>query len=285
MALLYLYVTLYARHRHLLDDQGRHFDEAEMVVRHAQSAWWLLPAGLLAAAALGLAALWWRSAGGAAQGWPQAVLFDHDGTLVDSEDTHRDHWNAVLSPWGVSLDRALYQQVYAGMPTADNALDVVARFALDVSAQALADAKNHHIREWLRTQAFPLMPGVVEVLDALQRKRVRLAVVTGARRYAIEATLRWHGLAHRFETVVCAEDVVHNKPHPAVYQLALQRLCLAAQDCVAVEDTQHGLAAAVGAGIRCVAVPTRFSAQHNFAAAASVQPDLLAALDWMRPPL
>jgi HAD superfamily hydrolase (TIGR01509 family) len=209
------------------------------------------------------------------------VLFDHDGTLVDSEDSHRAHWNAVLEPWGVSLDLALYQQIYAGMPTADNAADIVQRFGLQISAHALADAKNERTRDWLRTQAFPLMPGVVEVLDALQKNGVRLAVVTGARRYAIDATLRWHGLAHRFETVVCAEDVVCNKPHPAVYQLALERLGLKASDCVALEDTEHGLAAAAAAGVPCVAIPTRFSAEHNFSKAASVQPHLLAALAWM----
>jgi HAD superfamily hydrolase (TIGR01509 family) len=251
-----------------------------MVVYRAQSAWWLLPALVAAGLAAGLALRWqaWRRA--PTTRWPEAVLFDHDGTLVDSEDSHRAHWNAVLEPWGVSLDLALYQQIYAGMPTADNAADIVQRFGLQISAQALADAKNERTRDWLRTQAFPLMPGVVEVLDALQKNGVRLAVVTGARRYAIDATLRWHGLAHRFETVVCAEDVVCNKPHPAVYQLALERLGLKASDCVALEDTEHGLAAAA-AGVPCVAIPTRFSAEHNFSKAASVQPHLLAALAWM----
>lgn len=65
-------------------------------------------------------------------------------------------------------------------------------------------------------------------------------------------------------TVVTGNDVPHSKPAPDVYLLALQRLGLTAAQCLAVEDTQHGVAAATAAGLRCVAVPTALSAHHRF---------------------
>jgi HAD superfamily hydrolase (TIGR01509 family) len=211
----------------------------------------------------------------------KAVLFDHDGTLVDSEAVHHALWNQVLQPYGVQIPLDVYMQHYSGVPALANGEDVRQRYQLATSAEALAAAKNSAAETYLQTHAFPLMPGVRESLARVNAAALRKGVVTGARRFAIAATLRSHALAHEFETVVSADDVVHSKPAPDCYWLALQHMGLQAAEAVAFEDTEHGVASAVAAGLACVAIPTPMSAAQNFSAATVVLPDMESAVDWV----
>lgn len=210
-----------------------------------------------------------------------AVLFDHDGTLVDSEGQHFALWNQVLAPYGFALTLAQYKDFYAGVPTDANARDLVERFGVSEAPEVLARLKNETAQAYLQTAAFPLMPGVRPSIAQLQAAHLRMGVVTGARAYAINATLRSHDLAAAFETVVSADDVVHSKPAPDCYLLALQRMGLAAQDVVAFEDTEHGVAAAIAAGLACVAIPTEMSANHDFSAATVTLPSMQDAARWV----
>lgn len=209
------------------------------------------------------------------------VLFDHDGTLVESEGQHFALWNQVLAPYGFALTLAQYKDFYAGVPTDANAADLVERFGVRESPEVLARLKNESAQAYLQTHAFPLMPGVRASIAQLQAARLRLGVVTGARAYAIDATLRSHELAAAFETVVSADDVVHSKPAPDCYLLALQRMGVAAQQAVAFEDTEHGVAAAIAAGLACVAIPTEMSAGHDFSAATVILPSMQDAVRWV----
>lgn len=209
------------------------------------------------------------------------VLFDHDGTLVESEGQHFALWNQVLAPYGFALTLAQYKDFYAGVPTDANAADLVERFGVRESPEVLARLKNESAQAYLQTHAFPLMPGVRASIAQLQAARLRLGVVTGARAYAIDATLRSHELAAAFETVVSADDVVHSKPAPDCYLLALQRMGVAAHQAVAFEDTEHGVAAAFAAGLACVAIPTEMSAGHDFSAATVILPSMQDAVRWV----
>jgi HAD superfamily hydrolase (TIGR01509 family) len=210
-----------------------------------------------------------------------AVLFDHDGTLVASEDLHFRHWQQVLARYGAALSESRYQQLYAGMPSVDNAHDAVGRFGLAVDPIALSEQKNEVTRAYLENAAFPLMSDVAVSIDRCQAAGLRLGVVTGARRFMVAATLRSHRMASAFETVVSADDVVHNKPAPDGYLLALQRMGLQAHEVVALEDTEHGVAAATAAGLACVAIPTPMSASHHFGSATIVQPTMAGAVQWL----
>ena len=209
-----------------------------------------------------------------------ALLLDHDGTLVDSESAHHLLWNAVLLPYGAALTAHEYERDYAGLPALDNGAQSVARFGLNTTAENLAQAKFAATRAYLRDRAFPLMPGVADALAAW-RGRFRLGVVTGARSFAVHNTLQRHGLAQGFECVVSADDVAQTKPDPSCYRLALQRLGVAPWQAMAIEDTAHGVHAAVGAGVRCIAIPTALSGGHDFSKACVVLPDMAAAVAWI----
>ena len=98
----------------------------------------------------------------------------------------------------------------------------------------------------------------------------------------MQATLRAHALEPLFSLTVSGDDVRNSKPAPDCYLLALDRLGLRAGECMAIEDTEHGLRAAAQAGIECIAVPTGMSRHHDSSRAATVVDDMAAAATHVR---
>lgn len=212
----------------------------------------------------------------------RAILFDHDGTLVDSEPAHFRMWVSVLARYGVSLTEQQYIAHYAGVPNRASAIDVVRRFNLDVDPLEIARAKSTAAMKFLDDGAYPLMDGALAAITEFRRAGLSLAVVTGASAVGVHATFRANDLGRHFETVVSGDDVRENKPAPDCYLLALERLGLAASDCLALEDTRHGLQAARAAGIRCIALPTRLSRHHDFGGAEARLDGLPQAIVYVR---
>jgi HAD superfamily hydrolase (TIGR01509 family) len=187
----------------------------------------------------------------------RALLFDFDGVLADTENVHVAAWQRTFAElgWEVSDevcaraaeedDRAFLASLFAerGITSADIAGWVLRKQSLAFSL--LNDAPR-------------LYPGVAPLAHAV-RGKVRLAVVTGTWRSNVEVVLRASGLAPAFELIVAKEDVAAVKPAPDGYRLALERLGLPPAAAVALEDSPSGVAAAIGAGVRCVAVGHRRS--------------------------
>lgn len=181
-----------------------------------------------------------------------AVIFDHDGTLVDSEPVHLACWRKALTPYNANLSREDYNQNLSGMPSIYSAAWLAGKFNLDIAADALLREKQKHLQDFLTTDRFPLMPGVKSLLKYLAERNIAMAIATGAGREEVEASLRHHELAPYFSAVASKDDVHHNKPAPDVYQLAAARLGVAERHCVAIEDSDNGEKAARAAGIHCL---------------------------------
>ncbi|UYO75171.1 HAD family phosphatase [Halomonas qinghailakensis] len=211
----------------------------------------------------------------------RAVLFDHDGTLVNSEPIHYRMWAQVLQRYGFTLTEQEYKARYAGVPTPTNAIDLVQRLGIDDSPKQLAEAKNAATREYLDRQAFPLMPGVQEAISCFHSAGLKLAVVTGASANGVQTTLRVNEFKDYFSAVVSGDDVRASKPAPDCYLLALQQLGVSAAECLAIEDTQHGLEAAFRAGIDCVALPTEMSKHQDFNLAVAVLGGMPEAIEYV----
>jgi len=207
------------------------------------------------------------------------LLFDHDGTLINSESVHLALWQNIMADHGIQITDEFYSKVMAGIPVAQNAVDLVAHFSLAVSASELAQAKHKKVSEYLSRQPFPLMPYAAESLKICFEKGYTLAIVTGGSRLAVEKTLSGYGLADYISCVVTVEDVANSKPAPDCYKLAMQKLNVTPQQCVALEDTQHGLRSAVSAGVSCVALPTEQSAKHDFSLATTCYQGLQSWLE------
>ena len=164
---------------------------------------------------------------------------------------------------------------------AANAADLVTRHALAVAAPVLAEEKRAATRAYLARQPFPLMLGAREALAHVSARGIGVAIVTGSNRSDVDATLRGHGLQETVTAVVSGDDVPRNKPAPDCYFLALRKLGARPEACVAVEDSEHGVLAAVSAGLCCVAVPNPMSRHQDFGRASAVVSNLAEAVRWI----
>jgi HAD superfamily hydrolase (TIGR01509 family) len=111
------------------------------------------------------------------------------------------------------------------------------------------------------------MPGLVELLAALERNRVPKGIATSSRRGFVARVLGQFGWEHRFNPVLTADDIVEGKPHPEIYQKAAARLGLLPGEVLVLEDSHNGCKAAVAAGAIAVAVPAQHSLRHDFTGA------------------
>ncbi|MFZ8200873.1 HAD family hydrolase [Alteromonas portus] len=200
----------------------------------------------------------------------KAIFFDHDGTLIDSEMTHFKLWKTMLAGMGKELTFEYYHTRMAGISVMNNASDIIRDFSLALSPHALFKQRRALTLQFLEQQAFPLMRGAKEALMSCKTCGLRVAIVTGGARLAVEKTLSFYGFEDIVECIVSSDDVVEGKPSPDCYLAALSQMKLAAHEVMAVEDTEFGLQAAVSAGIKTAAIPTPLSASHDFSAALGV---------------
>ena len=184
---------------------------------------------------------------------PRAVLWDLDGTLVDSEESHWQAWRETMAGEGVALS---YQEFRS---TFGQRNDTILRKWLgdDVDAgrmTRIGDAKEEHYRRLVRAGGVAMLPGAAEWVRSLRRDGWAQAVASSAPRLNIEVVLEVLELADQFEATVSAEDVAHGKPDPQVFLLAAARVGAAPERSIVVEDAAAGIEAARRAGMRSIAV-------------------------------
>ncbi|WP_267243336.1 HAD family hydrolase [Streptomyces sp. PR69] len=183
-----------------------------------------------------------------------AVIFDLDGTLVDSEPNYYEAGRRVLAEHGAGGFSWEQHTRFIGIGTRETLAALRAERGIDASVEQLLAAKNRHYLALAAasTEVFPQMRALVERLSA---ESVPMAVASGSSRAAIEAVLAGTGLDAYLPVAVSAEEVARGKPAPDVFLRAAARLGAAPADCVVLEDAPAGAAAAYAAGMRCIAVP------------------------------
>ena len=196
-----------------------------------------------------------------------AILWDNDGVLVDTEGLFFQSTRETLARAGVEL--TLEQFLDLSMRQGRSTFDLVAKCGWNADRiaalkrerdVAYADVLRNHTR---------IMAGVPEALGALQG-RARMAVVTSSQREHFDVMHAATHLTGFFEFVLAREDFNRTKPHPEPYLLALRRLGLVPERCIAIEDSERGLAAATAAGLRCLVIPNEITRGCNFKGATAV---------------
>lgn len=184
----------------------------------------------------------------------QAVLFDLDGTLIDSERFYFDAWSRILKAhFDLSIDFVDWIEHFAGHTMSYNLGTLKRVFGVDISPEFMVPAIEKRYAE-AGMQNIPLMPFAEEILTALQNSGMRIALVTSSYRQTVDLVLGHHGLLDYFEFFVTREEVEQPKPDPEPYLLAQRMLNLPAQTIAVIEDTHTGCTAAQRAGLYCIAV-------------------------------
>jgi HAD superfamily hydrolase (TIGR01509 family) len=217
------------------------------------------------------------------------VIFDLDGTLVDSEQQgHRVAFNAAFEAFGLPdrWNEATYRELLSTtggewrllrwLTSPESSFSGRREAECREMAKALHRWKTDRVEAMAAAGEIPARPGVTEWLDELAAHQVRLAVATtGARQWALPLLDKVFG-QDRFEVVVTGDQVAHRKPDPEAYFLALERLGLDATAVVAVEDSGPGWESARAAGLPCVVV-TNAETNPASVAAADLLLDAFAA--------
>jgi len=178
-----------------------------------------------------------------------AVLWDMDGTLVDSEEYHWLSWRDTMAAEGVALTREQFLESFGQRNDA-----ILARWLGRDASARIGDTKEELYRKLLREGGLAPLPGAAEWVKHLHREGWVQAIASSAPRANVAAVLEVIELGGCFQAIVSAEDVTMGKPDPQVFLTAASRLGMAPSRCIVVEDAVAGVEAARRAGMRSIGV-------------------------------
>jgi HAD superfamily hydrolase (TIGR01509 family) len=210
----------------------------------------------------------------------EAVIFDMDGVLLDSEPLHQEATRRMLAGFGVAVEPGeVEDEAFVGLTDAEIFQVLRARHRLAPDVAELSRCFAATTGALVREHGTPL-PGVPQVLQALRAAGNRLAVASSSSPELIATTLATLGIDRLFDQVVSGLDVGRGKPSPDVFLETAKRLGVAPAACLVIEDSRNGILAAAAAGMRRVAIPCPATRAHDFSEADLVLdalPSLLAA--------
>jgi len=217
----------------------------------------------------------------------KALIFDVDGTLAETEEAHRAAFNRVFAGWG--LDWHWSREEYRELLKTTGGKERIRAWqqGLPNGAQRLSDddiARMHREKTGIYTDILAagdlsLRPGVAEMIAAGRAAGLKLAVATTTNLPNVEALTRccWGTEPFEvFDVIAAGDEVAAKKPAPDVFQLALDRLGVGPEGCVAFEDSLNGVISARGAGLPVVVTPSVYTDDQDFSQAQMVVPSLEA---------
>jgi len=208
----------------------------------------------------------------------KALIFDFDGTLADTEETHRQAFNYAFLRFQLRWEwsRALYRELLRISGGKERIAGFIATLPISIAEKArlcqlvpaIHRTKTELYTELIGDGRCPLRPGVTRLLDEARQAGLRLAIASTTTAANVNALLTRHlgaGGPRQFHSIVCGDLVQRKKPDPDIYRLALSTLGLPSEACVAFEDSLNGLLAAKAAGLFTVLTPSPWTADEHFA--------------------
>ncbi|RDV25546.1 beta-phosphoglucomutase family hydrolase [Alteromonas aestuariivivens] len=180
----------------------------------------------------------------------KGIIFDMDGTLIDSMGSHIEAWEQTCLHYGYPFDEA-YMHGLGGVPTQKTAEILNQKFGLNHDPRDVAVYKR---LVWESMDHTPTLIDETYQLFCHYRPSKQIAIGTGAERPHAEHLLQHHDLLDKLDALVTATDVTHGKPHPETFVTAAQEMGLQPSECIVFEDTEIGFQAAQSAGMDCILV-------------------------------
>jgi HAD superfamily hydrolase (TIGR01509 family) len=185
---------------------------------------------------------------------PAAVVFDMDGLMLDTEIHAAQAWIDAALLLGMDFDRGVTPRL-VGRNARDCTDLIRAHHGPDYAVEALLDAWHPAYEARIEREGIAVKPGLFPLLAWLEAEGIPKAVATSTRKARAQAKLARTDLAHRFTAIVGGDEIARSKPAPDIYLEAAARLGIPAVDCLALEDSEPGIDAALAAGMTAIMVP------------------------------
>ena len=196
---------------------------------------------------------------------PRAVVFDLDGLMFNTEELYVEVGTELLRRRGYEFTPELLDQMM-GRPSHVALQIMIDTHTLKATVNELLAETDALFPEILRQRLAP-MPGLVELLEVLERHKIPKGIATSSRRSFVERVLAKFNYQPRFSPILTSEDITRGKPDPEIYLKAAALLGIPPAEMLVLEDSQNGCRAAVAAGAVAVAVPSGHSHRHDFSGA------------------
>ncbi len=184
----------------------------------------------------------------------RAVVFDMDGLMLDTEPLYKRAWQAAGVELGYTITDELYVTLI-GRPNREGERILLEGLGEDFPLEPFRDLWHHRWIDIVTREGIPVKPGLVDLLNALDERKVPRAIATSSGPSYVQLSLETTGLASRFSTVVTGDQVSRGKPAPDIFLEAARRLDVPPTECVAFEDSEAGITAAAAAGMAVFAIP------------------------------
>jgi HAD superfamily hydrolase (TIGR01509 family) len=209
----------------------------------------------------------------------QAVIYDLDGVIAETESLHLESWRGLLAQHGCEVSEAYYHK-FIGIGDVTSIPIFNRELGLSLDVQDAVDEKLRLYLELIEQRGLTPLPGIVESWKSVREASLKMAVATSAPYHiampVLRAAMDGAGIRQKphdfFDAILTRDDVTDMKPAPEVYLKAAEALNVDPTACVAIEDSVPGVQSALAAGMLCVAVPTRYTPVESVAAA-----DIVAA--------
>jgi beta-phosphoglucomutase len=193
----------------------------------------------------------------------RTVIFDMDGVIIDTEPIHHHAFFTQFAELGISVSDELYAS-FLGSSTRNVFQQLKQEFSLPQEVDALLRRKRELFNEAFDTDAgLDLLPGVRTLIEDLQQHGVQMVLASSASKATITRVFNRFGLAPYFSHTVSGEDFVQSKPDPAIFLHAAELANTPVTECIVIEDSANGVAAAKAAGIYCIGYASPHSAGQD----------------------
>jgi HAD superfamily hydrolase (TIGR01509 family) len=190
----------------------------------------------------------------------QALIFDFDGLILDTETPDYQSWRLVYESYGANLPQSLWASLI-GRSSAEAIFDVYgyleSQLNQPIDREAVRQQRYALLNDLIAQEV--VLPGVTEYIADAKRLGMRVAVASSGTGKWVKGNLERLGLIEHFDVIKCKDDVKRGKPDPELYLAALAALDVTADAALALEDSPNGILAAKRAGILCVAVPNKMT--------------------------
>lgn len=194
----------------------------------------------------------------------KAVLFDMDGVIVDTEPLHRKAYFSMFNEMEIEVSEDLYTS-FTGASTKNVCNTLIDKYNLSRNHEELSLIKRNHFKHYFYNDAdFNLIPGVKKLIKNYYENGVKLVLASSASMMTIDMVFEKFDLAKYFVGKISGADLKESKPHPEIFLLAAEIANEPKENCMVIEDSTNGIAAAHAAGIFCAAYKSEHSSGQNY---------------------